>query len=530
MSDVIHTEDEWMRFVLICKPEQSGKTFIMIQNIINDLKEPIEGMRTINIILCDNNLLLTKQTTERVRKDLKEFEVNGELYLEFSSHKRTIYHDALQVIGAVATTSIQNVLCCTNGIRIDDIYTIINKLNEGELTRGKFFFKIWLDEADKFTGYIDSTLKPLVDRYMNIRVNCITATPKKLFDTYKYMNVLPIENTTISDYHGWTDNDIRLVDMSDVSTSEFTKYVLQNMGSEFIQPGTKWFIPAEHKKITHIAVKDVCIEQGFAVFIVNGEGLKLFLPDKQIFPYKKDDELNTKIKEIYTEHSLHRFPLAITGNICIGRGISILSDDFMIDFGILSSCRNQQEASQNSGRLKGNIKHWPSYKPPVVFTTEKFDTVAKEWEKKSRNLAELAFRKEEAGESTVITKTEFKTLGENYEYKIEPELFDSFAKAKKFLMTKCRDMKQKPRESKKDAIHEVNGYKLTSKLLRPGQTVVDLCENDRITFVKAHEIAASRNISSTDKGSRYLILPIYESLDTAANKEKYQVRYISFEE
>ena len=36
MSD---TEENQSRFTLICKPEQSGKTFIMIQQIIKDLEE-----------------------------------------------------------------------------------------------------------------------------------------------------------------------------------------------------------------------------------------------------------------------------------------------------------------------------------------------------------------------------------------------------------------------------------------------------------------------------------------------------------
>ena len=90
-------DDNWERFLLVCKPEQSGKTFVMIQKIIKELKEPIRGVKTINIIFCDNNLLLTKQTSERVKKDLAEFEVNGELYLEFSSHSRTKYHCDLEV-------------------------------------------------------------------------------------------------------------------------------------------------------------------------------------------------------------------------------------------------------------------------------------------------------------------------------------------------------------------------------------------------------------------------------------------------
>jgi hypothetical protein len=51
--------DYWLKFQLICKPEQSGKTFLMIQQLVKDITSPVQGMRVINIILCDNNLLLT---------------------------------------------------------------------------------------------------------------------------------------------------------------------------------------------------------------------------------------------------------------------------------------------------------------------------------------------------------------------------------------------------------------------------------------------------------------------------------------
>lgn len=37
--------ESWQHFQLICKPEQSGKTFVMIQQIIADVSEPIQGKR-----------------------------------------------------------------------------------------------------------------------------------------------------------------------------------------------------------------------------------------------------------------------------------------------------------------------------------------------------------------------------------------------------------------------------------------------------------------------------------------------------
>lgn len=546
-------DTRWERFILICKPEQSGKTFIMIQKIIEDMKEECDK-KVINIIFCDNNLLLTKQTSMRVRNDLLQFKNgNDELYLEFSSHKRTKYHCVDSVLGAITyRKDLNNILCCTNGTRTSDIYELVDMINTN--SPDKFYFKIWLDEADKFQGHIDSVFKPLVDQYDNIDVYCITATPRSLFYKYKCMNVLPLENTTHKDYHGWKDNNIRIFeDLGNVT--RFTDHILTNQ-SNLLKPGSKWFIPAETKKKTHEAIKDLCVSKGFAVVIVNGNGIKLTLPNKELFTESKDDELNTKLLNLCRIHELDKYPLAITGNICIGRGISIMSNDFMIDYAVFSSSRNQQEVSQIAGRVKGNIKAWDNYKVPTIFCTERFDQVATEWEGKSRSIARIAFEKEQKGESTMITKQEYKDIGGDYEYVVHQDMFNTFKEAQAFLKsmpirTAMTPVGKKPKNPgakclKKSSIHRrletsldtsqagvkepKNGYALSSKLGK----VSEMTQDDRITMERACNpqavgyIGPGTCISSTDKGSGFLILPVYDTLDSPANSEKYQVRYIMY--
>ena len=39
-------DGNWGRFLLVCKPEQSGKTFVMIQKIIKGLREPMNGIKS----------------------------------------------------------------------------------------------------------------------------------------------------------------------------------------------------------------------------------------------------------------------------------------------------------------------------------------------------------------------------------------------------------------------------------------------------------------------------------------------------
>jgi hypothetical protein len=538
MSDCLtSTEvDKWLNFQLICKPEQSGKTFIMIQKIIKDLTEPMINKEIVNFILCDNNLLLTKQTSARVENDLKEFIHEGQVYIELSSHERTEYHDIDSVFKAILVKGVRNIICCTNGKRMDDIYQLINDINTTPYTEGKFHFNVWLDEADKFIKFIDNTLRPIVERHSNVNIKLITATPQPLFQKYEYMNVLPIENTTSELYHGWEDNNIKIIE-KECNYLEFAEHVLnvvipkmENPKME-VKPGSKWFIPGLSAKRSHEAIKNMCVAKGMAVICVNGNGIVITLPETlEVFRYKKDDEFNNKIIELYKKLNLQRFPVVITGYICIGRGITINSNDFILDYAILSHYSDKNEASQLAGRMKGNMKGFDNYRRPVVFTTDSFNDIAVEWENKSKRLAELAFQKEQNGQSTVIDKTEFKTCDKPYSYVVHPTLFATFEKAKEFLVTKEREMDGKARSTKKSVIHICEGYSVTSKLLKPGQTVDDLTKEDRITMEKAKSIPASRSISSTDKGSRYLILPVYENEDSCPNSVKFQVRYIKFEE
>jgi hypothetical protein len=412
------TEEHEKKFILICKPEQSGKTFIMIQQIIKDIHYPPESnVNVVNIIFCDNNLLLTKQTSNRINHAITPISINEQSYLEFSSHSRTSYRSSDNVCNGIIFQRIHNVLCCTNGHRARDIEQIINTINNSEFTKGKFIFKIWLDEADKYVKFIQEFLK-LIKEFENVYLYCITATPKKIFCKFNSINVFPIENTTSEEYHGWLDNKIITIDLN-IPSNDFIIHILDSptLGGDKIISGNIWFIPGEFKKASHYEICDICNERGFAVIIINGDGITLKFPDKRIEKYNKDDELNIILKKIYKDQSLEKYPLVITGNVCIGRGISIMSKDFIIDYAILSICDNQQEASQNAGRLKGNMKNWTTYKPPTVFTTLKFNDVAIEWEIKSKNIARIAFENEEEGKSTIITNCEFQNIGKESQTK-----------------------------------------------------------------------------------------------------------------
>jgi hypothetical protein len=555
-SDDGFAETVWnTRFSLICKPEQSGKTAVMIRRILHEYADPPSGRTAINFIFCANSLLLTKQTGGRL---LEQIEGLG-MCVEYSSQKGALKKTD-EVLSKIAFFDVTNVVCPSNSCRVgkpsvsknmydcDGVIGIIDKLAES--FPDKYIYNIWMDEADKFTKPLVK-FRELLKRNINASVWCITATPEKLFVEFGTQNVLKLQDTTSQNYHGWKDNNIKHFEPS-TDCSAFVRQVLDKLGGvttsnvsddvsfdpltiqgklwEIIQreyvpnktftrkeilgfsdeigstsktvgqtvsrtlqtlrdknliqfydkgiykrcplvagttpaslddpqseirPDTRWFIPAGTRKKSHMCIKDACVSRGFAVFVVNGDGISLTLPcGTEVAVEKKDDLLNSKIKKMYTAHNLQEHPVAITGNICVGRGISISDPDFIFTHGVLSEFKGGAEASQLAGRLKGNMKDWPGFQPPTVFTTPLFDETLSKHEEQSRRLGELAFEKEDSDSDTAaVTLEEFDDIGSSSDSSSHKrkkklcrgltkeedkcnQIFDSHDKARQFILSK----------------------------------------------------------------------------------------------
>jgi hypothetical protein len=444
LSDVTFTKEEaWDRFIMVVKPEQSGKTFVMIKKINEFLEEEIDkDLITVNFVFCDNSLLLTKQTKERIHTDVYLPDVE-EPYVELSSRKDGSAKNNWGEVRCAIEDGCRNVVCCTNGKRADDILEIVKRMNKHNA--GAYNFKIWLDEADKFDNYIKKTFIPLLQRHENVDVYMLTATPQPIFQKYKEVRTMALENTTLPSYHGWNDCEVIIRDDEAGTTLGFARQIADEMlANGELVPGTKGYVPADTQKKSHKAMKDMFVTKGVAVFTVNGSGLELALPcdpnaaslePPTPIKIKKTEELHVHIRHLYTAYNVSQWPCVVTGNICVGRGISIQQPDFMFNFGILSNCTQKTEASQNAGRLKGNFKEWAGYAPPRVYTTEKFNKIASEYEGQSREIAKIAFKKvQETGAeegTALVTNVEVKTVVKGPSTK-RALVFDTFEEVKGF--------------------------------------------------------------------------------------------------
>jgi hypothetical protein len=447
---VCSKEDAWDRFVLIVKPEQSGKTFVMIQKINEFLKEDNDtDQNIVNIIFCDNSLLLTKQTKARLEQDVDITTLPDidEPYVEFSSRKDGSAKGNAGEVRESIEDGCRNVVCCTNSKRMCDLIKIISRLNNH--TRQTYKFKIWLDEADKFLNYIKKKLIPITQEHENVDVYMLTATPQPIFNKATptgEVRTMALENTTLPQYHGWMDNVLIIREDEAGSTVGFARQIADEMlyrGE--LTHGKKGYVPASMKKKTHRAMRDMFLQKGVAVFVVNGDGIEMTLPNGETeVIQKKEQELHVDIKRLYDQYKVHQWACIITGSLCIGRGISIQTREFIFDFGILSNCSKKTEASQNAGRLKGNFKDWENYSPPKVYTTKPFDKIAREYEEQSREIAMLAFSKDTDKEgSAIITKSEARNVVSDKDWESHVEEFDTKEEANNMLNSHGCQQKKK---------------------------------------------------------------------------------------
>ena len=530
----------WEKCTLLTKPEQSGKTFLMLQKIVEDFsEEPREdGKQNINFILCDNNLLLVLQTSDRVNSDeeLRQFRniETGEIYIEFSSSKRTKTNTSDTVFRFITTGKISNIICCSNSIRCEDIFKIIIDISNAGL-KDKFHFNIWFDEADKFIKLINEYIIPTLEKYENISLYPISATPERIIRYFKEINIWAIENPTLENYHGWNDNEIIPYDNTICKKNDFVEHILSNNSKE-IKSNTRWFIPASNSKSSHHKIKDICREYGIVTMIINGDGITVYMLDGRIIENDKDDMPDKLIPKIYSKYELYKFPFAITGYLCISRGITISSQDFMLTHAIMPlSISNKSELSQIAGRMKGNQKLWKNYIKPKIFCSDKFNKLAKEIENKTIQLAKIAFE----SEWKTVTLEKFKTVEKEWFYYSCPTPFDTYRKALEYLSGDDIDKDIKPlsktkkeinvdKMDKKRPIHKtINGYYLTSKRFKKEDIEQNIIiERQRFTYESYKDFSEGFCISEPEnKRASYLIYPVYESFETIPQDVKYYVRH-----
>jgi hypothetical protein len=386
-NDIMGAEQSKCKCIWL--PAQSGKTRKTKKRIetykkISELFEPVD----INIIISSNSLLLVDQTKTRMKKDLAtESEegaddacIKGGVFSWTSGTKESnITADHLHA--KIALGDIEMVVICANATRLRYLSQTLELL-----AARKTFTKrinIWIDEADRSMNLWSKYENILAMRCIN-EVTLISATFDAVLSKYKALYILPYFKTHPDCYRGLR-NAVRHEDNFATHVApDYVKHVIETNVAHLTKPGMRAFIPGSVAKASHDAIAEFLHkEHNFVVLVVNGDRKEILVPGQDSIDIEccftiengqPTKEFNEQLAKLYKQNNWSRFPLAIVGFLCIGRGITFQigpkegeHDGFLFDYGIIPPMKSSAEAYQIMARLFGNVGDIPTYKPVEIY-------------------------------------------------------------------------------------------------------------------------------------------------------------------
>jgi hypothetical protein len=447
---------------LIHLPAQSGKTRKITELIdkwnllISSSTSPDD--KNLNIIFTSNTKLLTKQTASRIRdaadkaekaatyydcSDMSDLSDDDDLEADDDCSLGLEGEDANTVIdrtlvwisskGKRALTvndvdseyivddNCDSIICCSNSTRMKYALALIEKLYKRS-ARGKFDRKInvFIDEADESIGIWKKHIAPLKNMSEFVQnVILVTAT---MIPVYKHLlsvdlpcNVRTYECTLSEVYVKYSETN-KITMFSNVSRNahdHVIEVIDKNQG--MCLPGTKWFCPGDKKRESHEMICEELLNRGFNVMIVNGNTKAIRFADRSpqinIAEMLDDDlEIAKTLNRIYYEYGLFDKPFAVTGHLCVGRGITFASqidgNEFIFTHGVIPDMSNGDEGYQLVARCLGNIRKYATFTPPIIFISDKMDAKIRPQEDLAIKLAATLYSKSNGMEVVNVTGRE----------------------------------------------------------------------------------------------------------------------------
>jgi len=419
-------------------PAQSGKTR-KVQELIKRYSELAKLFRDgdFNVFISANNRLLVSQTTKRMTDDLvgdaaagdddsttedADDVIDGGVLSWTCGSKNKISANDLALQAFLGDVGM--VILCANKRRVTYLSEMISTLQR-MLQRTPSFSKrinIWIDEADASSG-IWSKFQHVLDYPIVNQVTMVSATYSPGFFKKFPIPIMPFEVTHPDCYRCLKDSIVITEDFASEDACDYAKQVLAKY-PEIVRPGACVFMPADKKRETHYALRNLLRPMGFVVLILNGETKQIVFPDGRIIAldgyltvtFDKDgsavvpEEFNDVLAKIYKEEHLERYPFAITGRDCVERGVTFQSlpsvkknhDGFLFNCSIMPPTVDACTATQTMARVFGNIGESPHYAPPTIYSNSETIAKVRRYEEISLNLARLVY--EEGLEGEAVTK------------------------------------------------------------------------------------------------------------------------------
>lgn len=393
---------------------QGGKTR-RITDMIQEQEKTSPGLH-LNFLIQANNLSLVEQTSVRMGDELFEptesdAKIEGGVFSWRSGTGVRITVDDL--VGKIMSGDVTMVVCCANRIRLNYLSAVIMKLSANFKRYGvRIKANIWIDEADASMCYWrDADFQNLAKDDFVEKVTMVTATVDAIVKDFKTIRVIGLENPTLPIYFRVQDYTVEFIPYEKMSAQSFVKMVAEANPERYFTPGTRTFAPVEVVRKSHEANCDWALSMGAAVIILNGLRKEIRIPNAEgvaptiiTLPKMKEseepEEIGRVIGRLYKEHNLERYALFVTGNICLGRGITFQNDLFLFDHQILPPAfKNRADVYQAACRGAGNIKELPNFlarqatgfQPTIVTTPEMWKLIV-EAETIASTLAKEAYK------------------------------------------------------------------------------------------------------------------------------------------
>lgn len=366
---------------------QSGKT----RKIMEMIRSTPELAAGFHIVICANIRLQVEQLTSRMKRELfylpdedsdsdsvysggtedDDDKIEGEVctWLSGASAKKKMTKGELA--NEIKEERVSMVVCCSHKTRFKHLVSLLEDLEKSRLFNKQI--TVWIDEADASVK-LWSTPELDLTRFTKVqRMNLVSATFNSVVHRFGRIRVMGYPDTHPETYMPL--KECNLVVQPVYASPVDTLTAVLEKHPEMCAPGARVFAPALVARATHDGVAEFLTSKGFAVMVLNGERKCIECPDGQVIPIVLNingldpDEIATVLPRLYEEYNLARWPFAVTGQMCLGRGITFQSSEFAFDFGVMPDLPDPASAYQCVARLLGNVKGYPDWKAPTVFTS-----------------------------------------------------------------------------------------------------------------------------------------------------------------
>ena len=387
------------------QPAQSGKGGKMI-DVINRQNECIRiagstpGTMYANIIITSNNCLLVDQTSKRFNNDIVPIKNQSKVYAWTSVGKDT--RTSVEYVSMlILEHKVHTIVCCTNSLRISKVADMIKKLDV--FPDRLDYINIWIDEGDaNLRMLIKNDFMALASLRVVKSITFVSATMDAVYKHFPGIPIYTYPEAHPAAYLTYAECEITIDDEPYEKSNEeqYIKYIFEKH-SRCIQPGSRWFIPGNTRKNSHEVITRELFAKGFNVLILNSDRKEIRFYDRPLVTLSLNDvgngdlELGHLLCSLYKEYEeLRNAPFAVTGHLCLGRGITFNSKllasggghEFMFNYAILPTIPSKANAYQFTGRLLGNVKHFETFKTPRIFTTTRMDKKIRDQENLAINL------------------------------------------------------------------------------------------------------------------------------------------------